>query len=247
MASKDGANSRRIKVRRCPSARPPRRRTRDTRPARAPARTPMPGRLRRCRNRQRAAADPRRAGEDACGGGEGDDRAFRQPEQPRSLHPRGVEHRVQFIQPLIQGCPLPDRIGEPGPELVEEDDAEAGGEPLQRAPERRLLPHHLDVLGERRHDQQRRPAAELLVGNVPACVRGVADGRYLHGVPSLTRLSAASVSPLARRCLLAPSRALLAINHRFGAPGRRAPRSGRRGDALPSPDARTGPSPESPG
>ena len=57
-------------------------------------------------------------------------RALVAAEDDGALGAHGVEHRVQVLHPRLEGRELAAAVGQAGPALVEEDQAERAGEPF---------------------------------------------------------------------------------------------------------------------
>ena len=94
---------------------------------------------------------------------------FGKAEERGALRAGGVHHRADVVHPLFvrRQLRVGHAIGEARAALVENDQTREGGQPLEEARPRRLLPRQLDV----RHpagdeDQIQRPFADDLVGDV---------------------------------------------------------------------------------
>ena len=99
--------------------------------------------------------------------------ALGEAEEVRPVEPGGVHDGDEVLDPLVDGRHAVGAVGRARAPLVE---VEHLGEPAQAGEERLVLgplPRQLDVLGERRHDDDLgRPVAPRLVGDggaVDAC------------------------------------------------------------------------------
>ena len=75
-------------------------------------------------------------------------------EKGRSLGCSGIHDRPNVVDSLLEGRHLGNGVGQPGPALVEDDQARERADPLEEASERRRLPLELEMGGEAKHDDQ---------------------------------------------------------------------------------------------
>jgi hypothetical protein len=102
-----------------------------------------------------------------CGGEQHAHRpALGDPEQRRPFGSRGVHHRPDIVDPLLEGRHLADGIGEPGAALVEDDQARERADPIEEASKRKRLPLEFEVRGEAKdEDDVELPVADDLIGD----------------------------------------------------------------------------------
>jgi hypothetical protein len=116
---------------------------------------------------------------------------LRDPEQSRALGARGVHDRPDVVDPLLERGRLGDGVGEPGPALVEEDQARESAEALEEASEWKRVPLKLEVGGEPEdEDDVDRPLAYDLVGDRGVARFGIPCRRSHHLLAAVTCVSA---------------------------------------------------------
>ena len=105
---------------------------------------------------------------------------LREAQGDGAFRPHIVEHRADVVHPDFERrrCVHRDGIGQPGPALVEQDQATRRCQAAQEHGQVRLFPVEFDVREEPRHEHEiHRPLARGLVGDVDRAAAGVADRR----------------------------------------------------------------------
>lgn len=89
-----------------------------------------------------------------------------------------IQHRADVVHPFLQRRQVLDRVRQPDPAHVEEDQPPVAGEPAQEPLGLGVLPHQLDVARpvERERDIDW-AIPDDLVGDLEVPAGGVADGR----------------------------------------------------------------------
>jgi hypothetical protein len=122
------------------------------------------------------------------------------PEDDDALAADRIDHGREVVHPALDGRDRTQRhgVGDPGPALVEADEAPHRRQALEEAHEGGLLPHDLDVVRViRDEDDVARPLAEDLVGcpsgPLTYSVRGCMGARDLSPAAANGRAGSAIV------------------------------------------------------
>jgi hypothetical protein len=104
------------------------------------------------------------------------------PDKCRTVGANRIHHRADVVHPLLQRRQVLDRVRQPIPAHVEEDQPPVAGEPAQEPLGLGVLPHQLDVARpvEGDHDINR-AIPEGLVGDLEVSAGGVLDARDHRG------------------------------------------------------------------
>ena len=116
-----------------------------------------------------------------CGENHGGRAALAQTENDGLFEADRVHDGFDLADSIVHRANLRDRVGQPHPGLVEDDDATEGGELLEEGLEFGHGPEQLDVADERPdEDELNRPVAEHLIRETEiaaGCIR-----RFRHGL-----------------------------------------------------------------